>query len=84
LLILVSACYVLPVKEAVFSFDQVCMVDLEEAKEESAKKEKNKELFSFSSCYLSMQDGYTHTHSLTSGIPPSRLHQVETPPPDRV
>jgi len=84
LLILVSAFYVLPVKEAVYSFDQVCMMDMEEAKEESAKKEKSKELFSFNISFGCQPDPNTCTHQPVPVLLPLQHHLVETPPPDAV
>ncbi|MBK7434869.1 MAG: hypothetical protein IPI66_13885 [Chitinophagaceae bacterium] len=84
LLILTTSLYVLPVKEVIHLGDPVCMMDMDEAKEETSKKEKNKELFSLSANYLCQQDSYSCLHQMVPVSLPVQLHLVETPPPDQV
>lgn len=57
------------------------MTDLEE-KEDNNKKEKFKELFSFSNSYAVTEDRYTCQHQHIAFNIPVILHTVETPPPD--
>ena len=60
----------------------ICITDLEELKEESIKKEKAKELFSFSRAYIIDNDSYSTTHQYVAFILPVLLYTIEIPPPD--
>ncbi len=73
----------LPVKEILAAGHHVCIVDIDELKEENIKKEKAKELFSFSTAYSVVTDRYNCTHQHISFIIPALLQTIETPPPDR-
>jgi hypothetical protein len=55
---------------------------MDEDKEENNKKEKAKDLFSFSNVYIVIKDTYRLTHYFLSFSIPVLLHTVETPPPD--
>ncbi len=82
LLLLITAFYVLPVQEILAAGHDLCIVDIDELKEESIKKEKAKELFSFSSAYSILNDRYNSTYQYVSFIIPAFLQTIETPPPD--
>jgi type III secretory pathway component EscU len=82
LLLLTTAFYVLPVKEILTAGHDICTVDMDEDKEENNKKEKAKDLFSFSNVYIVIKDTYRFTHYFLSFSIPVLLHTVETPPPD--
>lgn len=82
LLLLVTACYVLPVKEFIHGGHAVCMADMDDEKVEHEKKEKSKELFSF---YCPGLFVLHKSPAEPSHIPlyiPLSFHTVETPPPD--
>ena len=81
LLLLITSLYVLPVKETFAHVSAVCMTDMEE-KEENNKKEKFKELFSFSNSYMIIEDTYKCKHQHIVVSIPAILHTIETPPPD--
>ena len=81
-LLLITAFYVLPVKEILAASHDICIVDIDELKEESIKKEKAKELFSFSGAYTFLNDKYNSTHQYVSFIIPALLQKIEIPPPD--
>jgi hypothetical protein len=82
LLLLITAFYVLPVQEILAVTPDICIVDIDELKEETIKKEKAKELFSFSTAYSVLNDRYNSTHQYVSFIIPAFHQTIETPPPD--
>lgn len=82
LLLLTTAFYVLPVKEIFTTGHSICTVDMDEDKEENNKKEKVKELFSFSNINTVIKDTYSCTHHFLTFLVPVLLHTIETPPPD--
>jgi hypothetical protein len=82
LLLLTTAFYVLPVKELLNSGNDICFADMEKEKEDTNKKEKSKELFSFSTVYTIIEDTYSHSLSFLPFFIPVIQHTVETPPPD--
>lgn len=84
LLLLSTAFYVLPLKEILTGKQSICVTNLDEVKEEGNKKEKNKELFSFSNIYTIVNDSYSSTHHYISFTIPVLLQTIETPPPDLV
>ena len=55
---------------------------MEKEKEEGNKKEKFKELFSFSTVYTIIKNTYSHSLSFLPFCIPVIQHTVETPPPD--
>ncbi len=81
-LLLTTAFYVLPVKEILKEKQTMCNTDWDEVKEESNKKEKIKELFSFCSTCTIANDSYSSTCQYLSFIIPVLLQTIETPPPD--
>ena len=81
-LLLITAFYVLPVKEILAASHDICIVDIDELKEESIKKEKAKEFFSFSTASSILTDRYNSIHQYVSFIIPALLQTIETPPPD--
>jgi hypothetical protein len=82
LLLLTTAFYVLPVKELLTAGNDVCFADMEKEKEDSNKKEKSKELFSFSTVYTITEETYSDSRYFLPFFIPVILHTVETPPPD--
>lgn len=80
LLLLTTAFYVLPVKEMLTTGNDICFAEME--KEDSNKKEKSKELFSFSTVYTIIEDTYSHSRCFLPFFIPVIQHTVETPPPD--
>lgn len=82
LLLLITAFYVLPLKDILKETESICITDLEELKEESIKKEKVKELFSFTRAYIIANDSYSSTHQYVTFILPVLVHTIEIPPPD--
>ena len=74
----------LPLKEILTGKQAVCVTDLDEVKEESNKKEKAKELLSFSNIYSIVKDSYSSTHHYISFTIPLLLQNIDTPPPDVV
>ena len=83
LLLLTTCLYVLPVKEVIHHGYPVCMTDMDEAKEETVKKEKTKDLFSFYTSFGSPQGPNTCAQQSVPVMLPVQHHLVETPPPDR-
>lgn len=81
LLLLITSLYVLPVKELLNEGTAICMVDIEDEKEES-KKEKNKELFTSIYSVAFFDQNTCVQYSLNNIHRPFVLHTVETPPPD--
>lgn len=84
LLLLTTVFYVLPVKEILTAGHDICNIDMDETKEESNKKEKVKELFSFNNINTVVKDTYGRTHQFLTFSVPVLLHTIETPPPDVV
>ena len=82
LLLLITSFYVLPLKEILIEDNAICVTDPEELKEESIKKEKVKELFSFTRAYIIANDSYSSTHQYVTFILPVLVHTIEIPPPD--
>ncbi len=82
LLLLITAFYVLPVQEILAAGHDISIVDMDELKEESIKKEKAKEFFSFCSAYSIVNNRYSSTHQYVSFTIPALLQTIETPPPD--
>jgi hypothetical protein len=82
LLLIITAFYVLPVQEILAAGHDICIIDIDELKEESIKKEKAKELFSFSTASSVLTDRYNSTHQYVSFIIPAFLQTIEIPPPD--
>jgi len=60
--------------------NDICFTDME--KESDNKKEKSKELFSFSIEYSVIKNTPGYTRRLFAFFIPVFLHNVETPPPD--
>jgi hypothetical protein len=84
LLLLVTAIYILPVKQHFSDNTVVCTADTDNEKEEIKKKEKGKELFSFSTASFFTNSFYGNMYGHLSFSIPVPLHTVETPPPDLV
>jgi len=82
LLLLTTAFYVLPVKEVLSGKQGICMTDVDDEKEENNKKEKSKELFSFSNAFTIVKHNHSNTFHYISFPIPQLLHTIETPPPD--
>jgi hypothetical protein len=82
LLLLTTVFYVLPVNEILTAGYDICMADIDVEKQENNKKEKNKDLFSFSNVYTTLKDSYSFTHQCKSFSVPVLLQTIETPPPD--
>ena len=78
--LLTTAFYILPIKEILTAGNDICFSNIE--KEDIYKKEKSKELFSFSIVYTVVKDAYSHSLPFLSFYIPVILHTVETPPPD--
>ena len=82
LLLCITTIYILPVKEAVKGGASICMTDMGNEKEESDKKEKLKEFFSFSVSDVFLNITRCNRHQPIAFNIPVPLHTVETPPPD--
>jgi hypothetical protein len=81
LLLFVTGIYILPVKEHLNN-TVTCSAEMDTDKEETNKKEKEKELFTYSTPDIYFTDSYSSVYehlSFTITVP---LHTVETPPPD--
>ncbi len=82
LLLLATSLYILPVKDFICSKHNVCLADMDETKDDVCKKEKVKELFTFTSLVIFIPLNQQLTHFHTTPVVNSLLHTVETPPPD--
>lgn len=58
------------------------MADMDETKDDVCKKEKVKELFTFSSPIIFIPNNQHGTHFHSTAVINLLLHTVETPPPD--
>lgn len=84
LLLFITGLYILPVKEMLAKSNAVCMTDIDGEKEETEKKEKSKELFSFSNVIDILPYSCANIHQFVAFNIPVPLHAIETPPPDIV
>lgn len=84
LLLLITAVYILPVRQYVNGEAVVCTTDMDNEKEENNKKEKEKELFSHSAAYHFKNSFRFTIYGHFAYSIPVPLHTVETPPPDLV
>lgn len=84
LLLLITAVYILPVKQYCIGEAVVCTTDMDNEKEENNKKEKEKELFSHIAAYHFKNPFHFNTYGHLAYSIPVPLHTVETPPPDFV
>jgi hypothetical protein len=82
LLLLTTALYVLPVKEMITGKYTICTTAFDKSEDEGNKKEKAKELFSFSNTCIIIKESYSCTRSYVSATIPLMLYTIETPPPD--
>lgn len=81
-LLLITAVYILPVKDFIKDTPGISITDLAEEKEESNNKEKLKEFISFAPIEISVS-----LNSISTLVPnrlnlPAFFHTIETPPPD--
>ena len=82
LLLLITAVYILPVRQYCIGEVVVCTTDMDNEKEENNKKEKEKELFSGTASYHFKNSFRHNIYGHLSFSIPVPLHTVETPPPD--
>jgi hypothetical protein len=81
-LLVITAVYILPVKDIIKNSPGISITDMAEEKEESSAKEKLKEFISVATVTVFLpvkaRFGYQHNkHNL-----PALFHTIETPPPD--
>jgi hypothetical protein len=81
-LLLITALYVLPVKEILTAGHDICFADLDKCKEECKTKENAKELFVCDTIYPVINDSYSFNHYSKHLDIPVLIHTVETPPPN--
>lgn len=82
LLFLITSFYVLPISEICKNNTAICLSDVDDEIEENIKKEKSKELFSFTTLYSVPKSICNHTYTPTHFKVLLLLHIVETPPPN--
>lgn len=82
LLLLVTSCYILPVKDYLKQQDRYCLADMDESKEESAKKEKSKDFLGLTPALFISTLSISYAEAVLPSSVPLLLHTVETPPPD--
>ncbi len=81
-LLLITALYILPVKEFIKDTPGISVTDFADEKEESSKKEKFKEFISVSAfaVLFPVKSCCRYQHRVLNL--PALLHTIETPPPD--
>jgi len=82
ILLLITACYILPVKEIIKAENISAVTDMDEEKTEHEKKEKSKELFSLFNSGFFINEANTSLHQHIIFSIPLTLHRVVSPPPD--
>ncbi len=82
LLLLMTAVYLLPVKESLGFRSSYCINDIDEAKTENTEKEKVKDLISFRHEYFIAVNPIRPIPVIEYWNAALQLHVVETPPPD--
>ncbi len=82
LLLLMTAVYLLPVKESLGFRSTYCINDIDETKTENSDKEKVKDLISFSYEYFIALNPTKSIPVIEYWNAELQLHIVETPPPD--
>ncbi|MEI7473132.1 MAG: hypothetical protein WCJ85_12800 [Chitinophagaceae bacterium] len=82
LLLLMTAVYLLPVKESLGFRSTYCINDIDETKTENADKEKVKDLISFNHAYCIALNPTKPVPVIEYWNAALQLHIVETPPPD--
>jgi hypothetical protein len=81
-LLLITAVYILPVKDFIKDAPCISITDLSEEKEEGSNKEKLKEFISFAPIEINFPVSGCGTHEANKFNLLSLLHTIETPPPD--
>jgi hypothetical protein len=81
-LLLITAAYILPVKDFIKDTPGMSITDLAEEKEENNNKEKLKEFISFAPIDISIPVNSFSIYEAIKFNLPVLLHTIETPPPD--
>ena len=83
-LLLITAAYILPVKDIIKGSPGISITDVAEEKEETKNKEKAKEFISFRAVEIIISINDLSKYQSNKLCLPGLSHTVEAPPPDNV